>query len=221
MSTDGNTEKYWQDMAEKMRKELKRLPGSVPNQQRKYLPIDLVGISIEKLSPDSITMSQNAWLQEINGDYSWGPCETTIRGWVCFSTELDLLYYLKHVWFYELQLDYQESSEQEQQTIDLLQHSLNDSIRNGGFLTDLVRSFIFDGIGKTMGSIFLENYLHLSDWCSVCDFVNQDLDNKDDLIKEFNDLYEITAEYAFEPNNPQHIQLFQEYFKDYWEKSLE
>jgi len=86
--------------------------------------------SIERLKVGTQELRRTSHVLFLTGYSSFGGCETSLAGWLCFPSELEMLLYIKFVWLALIQKELIGSEDRE--TFALLERAVEISIRERG-----------------------------------------------------------------------------------------
>lgn len=67
MNKTPKLEKFWEEKSQEMRNRLTVESEQSESDEDRYYSIDLVGESLEELTPNSLSMTQHTWIQYMSG----------------------------------------------------------------------------------------------------------------------------------------------------------
>ena len=178
-----------------------------------HVVTDMVRESLARLQVGVQELRKSSHVLFLTGYTSFGGCETSLAGWLCFPSELEMILFIKFVWLDLIKRELLSPNGSSRETFALLEEAIEISIRARRIPNDTIKEMIWVGLAGMADGGWLGNHFDVEDSFSVSD----ELAGDQGWISE-NEPRLARLIHAVDANNPHHIELLEVWLSRWGER---
>ena len=178
-----------------------------------HVVIDTVRECLDRLQAGVQELKRTSHVLFLTGYSSFGGCETSLAGWLCFPSELEMLLFIKHVWLALIRRELIRPDGPDQETFALLEEAIEISIRARRIPNSTLNEMIRVGFAGLADGAWLGNHFDVDDSF----LVSQELLGDQGWISA-NEPRILKLIHAVDPKNPVHIELLETWMASWGER---
>jgi len=178
-----------------------------------HVVIETVRESLAYLQVGVQELRRSSHVLFLTGYTSFGGCETSLAGWLCFPSELEMLLYTKFVWLDLIKRELLSPNGSSRETFALLEEAIEISIRARRIPNSALNEMIRVGFVAMLDEAWLGPHFDMTDELSV----SAELIGDQGWISE-NEPRLAKLIHAVDANNPLHLELLETWLARWGER---
>ena len=178
-----------------------------------HVVVDTVRECLDRLQVGVQELRKTSHVLFLTGYSSFGGCETSLSGWLCFPSELEMLLFIKHVWLALIRRELIRPDGPDQETFALLEEAIEISIRARKIPNNALNEMIRVGFVGMADGAWLGNHFDIDDSFSV----SAELIGDQGWISE-NEPRLARLVHNVDASNPHHIELLEVWLAHWGER---
>jgi len=169
-----------------------------------HVVIDLVRESLARFQVGVQELRKTSHVLFLTGHSCYASYETSLAGWLCFPSELEMILFIKFVWLDLIKRELLSPNDSYHETLALLEEAIEISIRARRIPNDTIKEMIWVGLAGMADGGWLGNHFDIDDSFSV----SAELIGDQGWISE-NEPRLLRLIHAVNASNPHHIELLE------------
>jgi len=178
-----------------------------------HIVIDTVRECLDRLQVGILELQRTSHILFLTGYSSFGGCETSLSGWLCFPSELEMLLFLMFVWLDLIRRELLSPNDSSRETFALLEEAIEISIRARRIPNSTLNEMIRVGFAGLADGAWLGNHFDINDSFSV----SAELIGDQGWISE-NEPRLARLIHSVDANNPLHLELVETWLARWGER---
>ena len=178
-----------------------------------HVVTDLVRESLARLQVGVQELRKSSHVLFVTGHTCYASYETSLAGWLCFPSELEMILFIKFVWLDLIKRELLSPNDSYHETLALLEEAIEISIRARKIPNDTIKEMIWVGLAGIADGGWLGNHFNVDDSFSV----SEELAGDQAWISE-NEPRILKLIHAVDPKNPVHIELLETWMASWGER---
>jgi len=178
-----------------------------------HIVVDTVRECLDRLQVGVLELRRTSHVLFLTGYSSFGGCETSLSGWLCFPSELEMLLFLMFVWLDLIRRELLSPNDSSRETFALLEEAIEISIRARRIPNSTLNEMIRVGFAGLADGAWLGNHFDINDSFSV----SAELIGDQGWISE-NEPRLARLVHNVDASNPHHIELLEVWLAHWGER---